>query len=207
MLDSVKLIENNFLADIELKKFSLQILPDKIALGASVMVDAIHNGGKILVCGNGGSASDAQHFVAELVNRFMLERRPLPAISLNSDTATITAIANDYGYENVFIKQVQALGQESDVLLVISTSGNSPSVIKATEEAIAKGMSVVALTGNKGGLLSNILRTSKNKDCDKKAEYVEIRVMDNVTPRIQETHILIIHCLCEIIEKELVALA
>lgn len=204
-MDLIKLIESNFLANIEASKFAMQVLPDKIMKSAMLMTQCIKNNGKILACGNGGSASDAQHFVAELVNRFMLERRPFSAIALNSDVATMTAIANDCGYENVFAKQVQALGNENDVLLAITTSGNSLSVINAVQEALDQGLSVIALTGNDGGSLANLLKEYKHFNSIG-AKCIEIRVMESITARIQEIHILIIHCLCEIIEKELCTL-
>jgi len=188
-------VVDSFNDSIETKRLALHLLPEKIVQAAALMVDCVQCGNKILVCGNGGSASDAQHFVAELVNRFAIEREPIAAIALNTDVATITAIANDYDYAQIFSKQVQAIGNEGDVLLAISTSGNSANVVEAIHMAKANGMNVVALTGKDGGLISNVL--------NEYGEDIELRVIEDSTPRIQEVHILIIHCLCDLIEQQL----
>ena len=164
-----------------------------IAQGAEKMVQCLLNNHKILCCGNGGSAADAQHFSAELLNRYEMERPALPAIALTTDTSTLTAIANDYDYNEVFAKQVRGLGQSGDVLLAISTSGNSTNVIQAIHAAHDRGVSVVALTGREGGEMAALLQP----------EDVEIRAPVQVTSRIQEIHILIIHCLCDIIDRRL----
>ena len=145
---------------------------------------------KILTCGNGGSASDAQHFAAELVNRFEIERPALPAIALNDNVASLTAIANDYHYNQVFAKQLAALGQRGDLLLAISTSGNSASILSAVAAAHRQGLDVIALTGRDGGLLADDLADND----------IELRVNARSTARIQEVHILIIHCLCDLID-------
>jgi D-sedoheptulose 7-phosphate isomerase len=149
--------------------------------------------GKILSCGNGGSAGDAQHFSAELLNRFEKERPGLPAIAISTDTSTITAIANDYSYEEIFSKQVLALGMANDTLLAISTSGNSTNIVQAIGAAHEREMSVIALTGNDGGKIASELR--KND--------IEIRVPSDRTARIQEVHLVIIHCLCDLIDNKL----
>ena len=151
------------------------------------------NEGKILSCGNGGSAGDAQHFSSELLNRFERERPSLPAVALTTDSSTITSIANDYSYNEIFSKQIRALGQPGDVLLAISTSGNSANVIQAIQAAHDREMTVVALTGRDGGGMASLLLP----------EDVEIRVPAKVTARIQEVHLLTIHCLCDLIDSQL----
>lgn len=158
------------------------------------MADCLHRGGKILSCGNGGSAADAQHFAAELLNRFEIERPPLAAVALTTDSSTLTSIANDYAYEDIFAKQVFALGKPGDVLLGITTSGNSDNVTRAVHAAHEQKMSVVALSGCEGGQLVAILN---NDD-------IEIRVPATRTARIQEVHLLIIHCLCDLIDHRLI---
>ena len=157
------------------------------------MVASLMNGGKILACGNGGSAGDAQHFAAELVGRFERERPGLAAIALTTDSSILTAVANDYDFSQVFVKQVQALGQPGDVLLAISTSGNSGNVLAAIETAHAREMQVIALTGKDGGKIAKLLREGD----------VEIRVPAGRTARIQEVHLLAIHCLCDGIDCSL----
>jgi D-sedoheptulose 7-phosphate isomerase len=154
------------------------------------MVQCLLNEGKILACGNGGSAADAQHFSAELLNRFEMERPPLPAIALTTDTSTLTSIANDYDFDQVFAKQVRALGQTDDVLLAISTSGNSRNVIEAIHAAHERQMAVVALTGRDGGSIAELLG-----DDD-----VHICVPHTRTARIQEVHLVCLHCLCDAID-------
>lgn len=152
--------------------------------------DKVWGGGKILFCGNGGSAADSQHLAAELTGRFINDRRPLAALALSTDTSALTCIANDYSFAEVFARQVQGLGRSGDVLVGISTSGNSRNVIRAVEEARAVGMQVVGLLGRDGGTLLEL--------CD-----VSIVVPSQVTARIQEAHILIGHTLCGLIEKQL----
>lgn len=164
-----------------------------IAAGAGAMIRALLTDRKILVCGNGGSAADAQHFSSELLNRFERERPGLPAIALTTDTSTLTSIANDYHFEAVFAKQVRALGQAGDVLFAITTSGNSPNILRAVEAAHERDMICVALNGRDGGQLNDILRDGDINLC----------VNGPSTARIQEVHGLIVHCLCDLIDYQL----
>ncbi len=157
------------------------------------LADCLRHGGKLLICGNGGSAADAQHFAAELVNRFETQRSALAAIALTTDTSALTAIANDTAFTHVFARQVQALGRSGDVLVALSTSGQSANVIAAVSQAQAQNLWIVALTGRDGGLLATQLRV-----CD-----IELRIVSQSTARIQEMHGLIIHCLCDLIEQEI----
>ena len=182
-----------FDASIEIKHAAKDVLATPIAMAIERMTEAFKAGNKILSCGNGGSAADAQHFSAELVCRFERERPGLPAVALTTDSSALTAISNDYHYDEVFAKQVNALGQSGDVLLAISTSGNSANVVRAIEAAHEKGLTVVALTGRDGGNIANLL-----KDND-----VEIRVPSDSTARVQEVHLLTIHCLCHQIDEVL----
>lgn len=180
-------IEGHFKDSIAVKRKALEIMPQSIAEAISLMYEALSAGKKILACGNGGSAADAQHFAAELVGRFERERKELPAIALTTDTSIITAIGNDYSFDVIFSKQVRALGQPGDILLGISTSGNSRNVIEAINAAHEKGMSIIALTGKDGGKIGQLL----------KAEDVNLCVPADRTARIQETHLLLLHCLCD----------
>ncbi|MBY0544220.1 MAG: phosphoheptose isomerase [Gammaproteobacteria bacterium] len=186
-------IHQHFTDSIQTKIAAADMLPELIAQGSTVMVQALLDGHKILSCGNGGSAADAQHFSSELLNRFEAERPSLPAMALSTDSSTITSIANDYSYQEIFSKQIQGLGQAGDVLLAISTSGNSRNIIQAIHAAHERGMRVVALTGRNGGEMTGVL---DNND-------VEIRVPAESTARIQETHLLLIHCLCDLIDYQL----
>ncbi|CAL7963235.1 DnaA initiator-associating factor for replication initiation [Gammaproteobacteria bacterium] len=186
-------IEENFYCSIELKKISMEALAPSILAASKMLVQCIKGDHKILSCGNGGSACDAQHFTAELVNRFIIERDNLPAISLTADMAVLTSIANDYAYQEVFAKQVKALGREGDILLAISTSGKSQNVIRAIQEARARKMRIIALMGGDSGAVEKLL-----SDAD-----INICVPSSVTPRIQEVHILIIHCLCALLDRQL----
>lgn len=186
-------ILGHFNESAELKIQAAAALAQPIAEAAELMFSALSQGNKILACGNGGSAADCQHFAAELVGRFERERLPLPAISLTVDTSILTAVGNDYGYRDIFAKQVQALGQPGDILLAISTSGNSASVIAAIEVAQERDMRVVALTGRGGGEMAKLLTESD----------VHICVPHDRTARIQEVHILAIHCLCDGIDVAL----
>jgi len=183
-------IRNHFLDSIETKRNALEELIIPIKHAANCISDSLLNEGKVLSCGNGGSAGDAQHFSAELLNRFEIERPGLPAVALTTDSSTLTAIANDYEYDQIFSKQILALGTNRDVLLAISTSGNSSNIIKAVQAAHERDMQVLSLTGNKGGKLAKLL----------KGDDIEIRVPSDRTARIQEIHLLVIHCLCDIID-------
>ncbi len=192
-MDMQSRIHQHFLASIETKQRAQEVLIPYIEQASQVMVQALLNEGKILTCGNGGSAGDAQHFSSELLNRFERERPSLPAMALTTDSSTITSIANDYSYNEIFSKQIRALGQPGDVLLAISTSGNSANVIQAIQAAHDREMTVVALTGRDGGDMASLLLP----------EDVEIRVPAKVTARIQEVHLLVIHCLCDQIDCQL----
>lgn len=167
-----------------------QALP-ALARASNALAASLAGGCKVLACGNGGSAADAQHFAAELTGRYERERRGLPGIALSVDTSALTAIGNDYGFEQVFAKQVSALGRSGDWLLAISTSGNSPNVVRAVEAAHAGGLQVIALTGKDGGAIASMLG-----DGD-----VELRAASSVTARIQEVHIVFLHALCDAIDE------
>ena len=186
-------ILGHFLESIEVKQRAAGDLVESVHRAGDLMVESLLNEGKILSCGNGGSAGDAQHFSAELLNRFEKERPGLPAIAVTTDSSTLTAIANDYDYNEIFSKQVSALGRDNDVLLAISTSGNSPNVMEAIKSAHDRGMAVVALTGKDGGQMAGMLSGSD----------VEIRVPSSRTARIQEVHLVVIHCLCDFIDTRL----
>ncbi|MEZ5566256.1 MAG: phosphoheptose isomerase [Gammaproteobacteria bacterium] len=175
------------------KQAARSVLVAPVAEAIAVLAHALRSGNKVLSCGNGGSAGDAQHFSAELLNRFERDRPGLAAMALSTDTSTLTSIANDYAYEQVFSKQILALGRAGDVLLAISTSGNSPNVVTAIHAAHERQMAVIALTGRNGGQIAGVLR-----DGD-----VEIRVPADRTARIQEVHLLVIHCLCDGIDSAL----
>jgi len=185
-------VRRHFEESIAAKQAAIVLAPT-IVDAAALMTRSLLEDGKILSCGNGGSAADAQHFSSELLNRFELERPGLPAVALTTDSSTLTSIANDYAFLEVFAKQVRALGQPADVLLAISTSGNSENVVRAIHAAHERGLRVVALTGRDGGAIAGVLG-----DAD-----VEIRVPAERTCRIQEVHLLIIHCLCDLIDAEL----
>lgn len=168
-------------------------LTEIIEFASLRIVSALLNDNKILTCGNGGSAGDAQHFSSEMLNRFERERPGLPAIALTTDTSTITSIANDYHFDDIFSKQIRALGQEGDILVVYTTSGNSANIVKAVTTAHDKEITTIALTGKTGGTLTKILSETD----------IEIRVPSTSTARIQEVHLLITHCLCDLIDHQL----
>ena len=189
-MDLVSRISEHFSESAHLKLQSMDALAGPIAAAAKSMVQCLNRDGKILACGNGGSAADCQHFSAELLNRFERERPGLAAIALTTDTSTLTSIANDYDYEQVFARQIRALGNAKDLLIAISTSGNSRNVIAGIQAAHESQMGVIALTGRSGGKVSEILEASD----------VHICVPANSTARIQEVHLLTLHCLCDAID-------
>ncbi len=186
-------ILQHFHESAELKIQAAQALSGPISQAIELMFGALSNGNKILACGNGGSAADCQHFAAELVGRFERERFPLPAMALTTDTSILTAVGNDYSYREIFSKQVQAFGKDGDILLAISTSGNSANVVAAVEAALEREMRVVALTGKDGGAIGKMLT-----DAD-----VHICVPHQRTARIQEVHLVTIHCICDGIDVAL----
>lgn len=190
MMDPVKRIKRHFTDSAETKLAAKEVLAEPLAQAGQLMADCLNDNGKILACGNGGSAGDAQHFSAELLNRFEMERPPLAAIALTTDSSTLTSIANDYHYDEVFSKQVTGLGRDGDVLLAISTSGNSPNVLRAIKAAHERNMKVVALTGKQGGEMAGLL-----SDGD-----IHLCVPANSTARIQEVHLVCLHCMCDLID-------
>jgi D-sedoheptulose 7-phosphate isomerase len=185
-------VKRHFQESIATKQAAISLAPT-ISTAAALMTRCLLEDGKILSCGNGGSAADAQHFSSELLNRFELERPGLPAVALTTDSSTVTSIGNDYSFADIFAKQVRALGQPADVLLAISTSGNSENVVRAIRAAHERGLRVVALTGRDGGAIAGTLQPAD----------IEIRVPAERTCRIQEVHLLVIHCLCDLIDAEL----
>ena len=177
----------HFLDSIAVKQEAEKVLPESVAQAVVAMVDCLRSGGKVMACGNGGSAADAQHFAAELIGRFEREREELAAIALTTDTSILTAVGNDYSYDEVFSKQVRGLGKKGDILLGISTSGNSKNVVKAIEAAKKIGINIIALTGNGGGKIASLLD----------ANDIHLCVPSNRTARIQETHLVLLHGLCD----------
>ena len=192
-MNSVKYIEKLFAQSIQAKQQALGVIAGAISDAALLMTASLLAGHKILSCGNGGSAADAQHFSSELVNRFERERQALPAIALTTDSSTLTSIANDYDYSLVFARQVRALCQPKDILLVITTSGASDNIIQAIHAAHESAAKVIALTGRDGGEAGALMQ--KND--------IEIRVPGDSTARIQEVHLLVLHCLCALIDQQL----
>jgi len=191
---SILRIKEHFNASITYKTVALETLPTVIDKAGQLMINCLKSNHKILSCGNGGSACDALHFATELLNRFVIERKSLPAIALNADIATMTAIANDYSYQEVFARQITSLGQKNDILLAITTSGKSQNINRAIQTAQAQGLKIIALTGCDGGEAGKLLSSQD----------IEIRVPSNITPRIQEIHLLIIHCLCDYIDQHFI---
>jgi len=189
-MDLINRISENFSESAHLKLQSMDALARPIAAAAERMVECLKHDGKILACGNGGSAADAQHFSAEMLNRFEMERPGLAAIALTTDTSTLTSIANDFDFVQVFSKQVRALGHARDVLLAISTSGNSHNVVAAIEAAHDIGMGVITLTGRGGGKIAEILHP----------EDIHVCVPATSTARIQEVHLLALHCICDAVD-------
>ena len=186
-------IRQHFQESAQLKLQAAEELAEPISQAVEIMFTALSNGNKILACGNGGSAADCQHFAAELVGRFERERLPLPALALTTDTSILTAVGNDYGFREVYAKQVQAVGQSGDVLLALSTSGNSANVVAAIEAAVERDMRIIALTGKGGGVMGELMSEAD----------VHICVPHDRTARIQEVHALTIHILCDGIDVAL----
>lgn len=186
-MDLIARVAQNFEDSAQTKLRVVEQLAAPVAAAIEIMTESLMNNGKILACGNGGSAADAQHFAAELVGRFEAERQALASVALTTDTSILTAVGNDYHFDQIFSRQVRALGQPGDVLLAISTSGNSGNVIEAIKAAHAADMRVVAMTGKTGGVIGELLRDSD----------IHLCVSAQRTARIQETHLLMIHCLCD----------
>ena len=192
-MDLIARIDKNFQDSISTKQLAADVLAEPISRAAQMVTQCFLDGGKVLSCGNGGSAGDAQHFSSEMLNRFEMERPGLPAVALTTDSSTVTSIANDYDYNLVFSKQVTALGHAGDVLLAISTSGNSGNVNQAIDAAHDRDMTVIALSGKSGGDMASRLAMND----------IEIRVPSESTARIQEVHLLVIHCICDLVDHQL----
>ena len=191
MINIENRITRHFQDSIDTKQRVVAALTPHIATASHSMMNCLKNGGKILSCGNGGSAADSQHFAAELVGRFEREREELAAIALTTDSSILTAVGNDYSFDEIFSKQVRALGKRGDILFAISTSGNSKNVVAAIDAAHLKGMNVVAMTGRNGGNIAGLMQTGD----------VLLNVDSQVTTRIQEVHLLMLHCLCDAIDN------
>ena len=192
-MDLTAHLRTHFEEGIELRRRMAESLPAQIARAGEALAAALKAGRKALACGNGGSAADSQHFAAEIVGRFERERPGMPAIALTVDSSALTAIANDYDWDRVFAKQVEALGNAGDVLLAISTSGNSKNIVEAVRAAQARGLVVIALTGRDGGAMGRMLR----------ANDFHLNIAHPRTMRVQEMHLLAIHCLCEVVDNVL----
>jgi D-sedoheptulose 7-phosphate isomerase len=177
----------HFLDSIAVKQEAEKILPQQVARGIVAMTECLRAGGKVMACGNGGSAADAQHFAAELIGRFERERQELAAIALTTDTSILTAVGNDYSYDEIFSKQVRGLGKKGDILIGISTSGNSKNVVRAIEAAKKMGIKIIALTGNGGGKIASLLDTDD----------IHLCAPSTRTARIQETHLVLLHAICD----------
>jgi D-sedoheptulose 7-phosphate isomerase len=195
-MDPEQRVLDLFKESIEVKAESSHVLAPGITLAADLMTNCLLRGGKVLSCGNGGSAADAQHFSSEMLNRFEMERPGLPAIALTTDSSTMTSIANDYQYADIYAKQIRALGRAGDILLAISTSGESHNIIHAIDAAHDRDMHVIALTGREGGQIADLIGEHD----------VEIRVPSWSTARIQETHLLVIHCICDLVDHRLLGI-
>lgn len=190
-MDLIARVTRHFEDSAQTKLDAAEMLAPPISAAIDLLTGSLLSGGKILACGNGGSAADAQHFAAELVGRFEAERQELAAIALTTDSSILTAVGNDYAFDHIFSRQVRALGHAGDVLIAISTSGNSGNVIEAIRAAQEADMRVVALTGKDGGKIAQMLGDND----------IHLNVPANRTARIQETHLLIIHCLCDGIDS------
>ena len=190
-MDALSVVTAHFVESMSTKQAAIDVLAPAIARAGELMAQSLLDDGRIFSCGNGGSAADSQHFAAELVNRFEMERPGLPGIALTTDSSALTSIANDYSFDDIFAKQISALGRKDDVLLAISTSGNSENVIRAISAAHERDVKIVALSGRDGGRMAAMLHEDD----------VEIRVPADRTARIQEVHIVVIHCLCDLIDR------
>ncbi|MEO5694919.1 MAG: phosphoheptose isomerase [Usitatibacter sp.] len=190
-MDLTANLKQHFEEGIELRRRMAETMPAEILRAGTALAEALKAGRKALACGNGGSAADCQHFAAEIVGRFERERPGMPAVALTVDTSAITAIANDYDWDHVFSRQLEALAQPGDVLLAISTSGNSRNVLETIKAAHAKGVTVIALTGRDGGAMGKMLRPGD----------FHLNVAHPRTMRVQEIHLLVIHCLCEVVDN------
>ena len=191
MINIENRITRHFQDSVETKQRVAAALTPRIAAASHLMVNSLKKGGKILACGNGGSAGDSQHFAAELIGRFEREREELAAIALTTDSSILTAVANDYSFDEIFSKQVRGLGKTGDILFAISTSGNSKNIVAAIEAAHLKGMNVVGMTGRNGGKIADLMKSSD----------VLLNVDSQLTTRIQEVHLLTLHCLCDAIDN------
>lgn len=193
-MNLAEIIEHNFLKNINTTQRTLDKAQNSIALAGELMTQGLLCGGKILTCGNGGSAGEAQLFSSKMLNRFQMERPGLPAIALSTDTSILTSIANDYSYDQIFSRQIAALGQAEDILLLITTSGNSGNLVCAIDTAHERHMKIIALTGQNGGEVSSRMHHDD----------IEVRVDSDSPIRIQETHLLIIHCLGDLVDAQLI---
>jgi phosphoheptose isomerase len=191
-MKNIEIIKSNFLENQEINLISVNKILPSIESATNCLINMIKNSGKLMSCGNGGSSGDAQHITSEFVNRFEIERKEMPAISLNSDTATITSIGNDYGYEYIFSKQVSAIGYEKDVLMAFTTSGNSKNILEAISIAKEKNIKVLLVAGGNGGKAQNLLGPDD----------ISIIIPSNRTSRIQEMTLIVIHSICECIDKQ-----
>jgi len=192
-MNSIEVVKNNFAESIATKQAAVASVAPAIAGAAEALVRGLAAGSKVLSCGNGGSAADAQHFSSELVNRFETDRPGLAAIALTTDSSTLTSVANDMDFHDIFARQVEALGRPGDILLAISTSGNSENILKAIKAARSRDMQVISLSGRDGGQAASLLT-----DAD-----IGICIAGPSTARIQEVHILVIHCLCDLVDKHI----
>ena len=190
-MKNIEIIKSNFIENQEINLASVNKILPSIESATNCLIDMIKNSGKLMSCGNGGSSGDAQHIASEFVNRFEIERKEMPAISLNSDTATITSIGNDYGYQYIFSKQVSAIGHEKDVLMAFTTSGNSQNILEAISIAKEKNIKVLLVTGGNGGKAQNLIGPDD----------ISIIIPSDRTSRIQEMTLIVIHSICECIDK------
>ena len=189
-MDKLSIINSNFTQNKEIIDETVKTNLSDIEKATEMLIEMLENNGKLLSCGNGGSSGDAQHISSEFINRFEIERKELPAISLNSDTAILTSIANDYDYKHIFAKQINALGNKEDILMAFTTSGNSSNILEAINSAKLKKMRIILISGNEGGKANSLL---SNSDCS-------IIIPSDRTSRIQEMHLIIIHAMCECLD-------